>query len=48
MSITKHVGKHNNKKIVVLWRQVPNENHMALVTYSDTSKQEEEETEDVL
>ena len=32
----KHVGKHNNKKIVVLWRKVPNENHMALVAYSDT------------
>jgi hypothetical protein len=32
----KHVGKHNNKRIVVLWRQVPNEAHMALVAYSDT------------
>jgi len=32
----KHVGKHNNKRIVVLWRQVPNEDHMALVAYSDT------------
>lgn len=32
----KHVGKHNGKKIVVLWRKVPNEAHMALVTYSDT------------
>lgn len=32
----KHVGKHNNKKIVLLWRQVPNEGHMALVLYSDT------------
>ena len=32
----KHVGKHNNKKIVVLWRRVPNEDHMALVSYSDT------------
>jgi len=32
----KHVGKHNNKKIVILWRKVPNEDHMALVTYSDT------------
>jgi hypothetical protein len=32
----KHVGKHNNKKIVLLWRQVPNETHMALVLYSDT------------
>jgi hypothetical protein len=32
----KHVGKHNNKRIVLLWRQVPNETHMALVAYSDT------------
>jgi hypothetical protein len=32
----KHVGKHNNKKIVLLWRRVPNEGHMALVTYSET------------
>ena len=32
----KHVGKHNNKKIVLLWRKVPNESHMALLLYSDT------------
>jgi Ni,Fe-hydrogenase I large subunit len=32
----KHVGKHNNRKIVLLWRKVPNENHMGLVAYSDT------------
>jgi hypothetical protein len=32
----KHVGKHNNKKIVLLWRKVPNEAHMALLCYSDT------------
>ena len=32
----KHVGKHNGKKIVLLWRKVPNENHMALLVYSDT------------
>lgn len=32
----KHVGKHNNKKIVLLWRRVPNEDHMALVVYSET------------
>ncbi len=32
----KHVGKHNNKKIVLLWRRVPNEDHMALVAYSET------------
>ena len=32
----KHVGKHNNKKIVLLWRKVPNEDHMALVLYTET------------
>ena len=32
----KHVGKHNNKKIVLLWRRVPNEDHMALLVYSET------------
>lgn len=31
----KHVGKHNSKKIVLLWRKVPNEDHMALLVYSD-------------
>jgi len=32
----KHVGKHNNKKCVILFRTVPNENHMCLVVYPDT------------
>lgn len=32
----KHVGKHNSKKIVLLWRRVPNEAHMCLIAYSDT------------
>jgi hypothetical protein len=32
----KHVGKHNGKKLVLLWRRVPNEDHMCLVAYSDT------------
>jgi hypothetical protein len=31
----KHVGKHGDKKVVVLFRQVPNEDHMALLVYSD-------------
>lgn len=31
----KHVGKHNDRKIVILFRQVPSEDHMALVVYSD-------------
>lgn len=31
----KHVGKHNDRKIALLWREVPNEDHMCLVVYSD-------------
>lgn len=31
----KHVGKHNNRKIVLLFREVPGEDHMCLVSYSD-------------
>jgi hypothetical protein len=31
----KHVGRHNNRKIVIVYRQVPNEDHMALIAYSD-------------
>jgi hypothetical protein len=31
----KHIGKHNNKKVVVLYRTVPGEDHMCLVLYSD-------------
>lgn len=31
----KHVAKHNDKKAVLLFREVPNEGHMALVAYSD-------------
>lgn len=31
----KHVAKHNDKKAVLLFREVPNEGHMCLVAYSD-------------
>ena len=31
----KHTGKHSDRKVVVLYRQVPGEDHMALVVYSD-------------
>ena len=31
----KHVGRHNNQKVVVVFREVPGEAHMALVVYSD-------------
>jgi hypothetical protein len=33
--MTKHVGKHNNQKVVILFREVPDEAHMCLVVYSD-------------
>jgi hypothetical protein len=32
----KHIGRHNNKKVVVLFREVPDEAHMCLVVYSET------------
>ena len=31
----KHVGRHGDKKVLILWRTVPDEDHMCLVTYSD-------------
>jgi hypothetical protein len=31
----KHVGKHNDQKVAVVFREVPGEEHMALVTYPD-------------
>lgn len=32
----KHVGKHNQKKVVIIYRKVPNEGHMCLLVYSDS------------
>lgn len=32
----KHVGRHNSKKVVIAYRQVPDEDHMALVIYSES------------
>ena len=32
----KHVGRHGDKKVVVLYREVPGETHMCLIVYSDT------------
>jgi hypothetical protein len=31
----KHVGKHNDKKCVIVFRKIPELDHMALVVYSD-------------
>jgi hypothetical protein len=33
--VIKHIGRHNNKKVIILYREVPEEAHMCLVTYSD-------------
>ena len=35
----KHVGRHNERKIAIVYREVPSEPHMALVVYSDTLPQ---------
>jgi hypothetical protein len=31
----KHVGKHGDRKVVILFKEVPNEGHMCLVIYPD-------------
>ena len=31
----KHIGKHNDKRIVLAFRQIPGDEHMCLVLYSD-------------
>jgi len=36
MRIMKHIGRHGDRKIAVLFREVPNEGHMCLVIYPDT------------
>ena len=36
----KHVGKHADKRVAVIFRTVPGEDHMALVTYPDSLKQQ--------
>ena len=35
MSFTKHVAQHNQRKCIVIFREIPNEDHMALITYTD-------------
>ena len=35
----KHVGRHGEKRVAVIFREVPGEEHMALVTYPDQLKQ---------
>jgi hypothetical protein len=39
MSFTRHVGKHGDRKVAVIFREVPGEPHMCLVTYTETLNQ---------
>ena len=39
MSFIRHVGKIGDRKIAVLFREVPGEPHMSLVTYTETLNQ---------
>lgn len=32
----KHIGKHGDRKVAIVFREVPNEEHMALVIYPET------------
>ena len=32
----KHVGKHNQRRVAIVYRQVPDESHMCLVAYTDS------------
>lgn len=32
----KHVGRHGDRKVAIVFREVPGEEHMALVVYTDT------------
>lgn len=35
----KHVGKHNQRRVAIVYRTVPDEDHMALVVYTDSLPQ---------
>lgn len=39
MSFLRHVGKHGDRKVAIIFREVPGEPHMALVTYTETLNQ---------
>ena len=36
MAFVKHIGKHGDRKVAVVFKEVPNEEHMCLVIYPDT------------
>jgi len=35
MNFLRHVGKHNDRKVAVIFREIPGESHMCLVTYPE-------------
>ncbi len=39
MSFTRHVGKHGDRKVAVVFREVPGEPHMCLVVYTELLNQ---------
>jgi hypothetical protein len=39
MSFLKHVGKHGDRKVAIIFREIPGEPHMCLVTYTETLNQ---------
>lgn len=39
MSFLKHVGKHGDRKVAIVFREIPGEPHMCLVTYTETLNQ---------
>ena len=39
MAFLRHVGKHGDRKVAVIFREVPGEPHMCLVTYTETLNQ---------
>ena len=39
MSFLRHVGKIGDRKVAIVFREVPNEGHMCLVTYTETLNQ---------
>lgn len=35
MAFLKHIGKHSDKRVIIVFKTVPNEDHMCLVIYPD-------------
>jgi hypothetical protein len=39
MKFLRHVGKHGDRKVAVIFREIPGESHMCLLTYTETLNQ---------